>query len=160
MAERVTEATDITAKRLFSAVRSSLFDRAEDVVEGSLLSESVTSALWKATETAFYEALNAVLRAREGVPSFEVEVGAFRSLLERESLRIFDQFAEPEANTPKGVRRFVHSRFRLAMELRGFGKWGSKLFEKLRIQPPEGPSSTNRVGSNGGRHHDGFRRAT
>ncbi|HMT44332.1 MAG TPA: type I-E CRISPR-associated protein Cse1/CasA [Chakrabartia sp.] len=144
-ATQMTEATRQVANLLVGAVIAARFNRKEDA-KGDF--SFIKAELWAATETAFYDRVDAAVRAGEdhahAIVTGPLAGKAFIDVLRIEAARIFDEQGERIGLDVANEHRFVMARRNLMMALRGYGKGGTALFTTLGMAAPEKASKKNK----------------
>lgn len=135
LAESLTGAADIVAAALGYAVKDALFASSAD---RRIDSADPRPELWRATESAFYDAIQSVGAPGAGAADSDTARLGFRDVLEREARGIFERRCSASGAAPQAIRRIVSAQHSLGMTLRGYGKLGLKLFETLGIPRPPG----------------------
>lgn len=133
LATRLVRAADLAASLLRGAVRAALFSPGATVKLDAELLSSVRENLWEQTEVPFFNALER--SARRGVT--EAEPGAWRDLLRRTALALFDEAAPLSPFSGNAAPRIGRARRNLLFALTGFGKDGAALFETLGLPAVE-----------------------
>lgn len=144
-ATQMTEATRLVANLVTGAVIAARFNRKEDA-KGDF--SFIKAELWAATETAFYDRVDAAVKAGED-HAHAIVTGpsagkAFIDGLRIEATRIFDEQGERIGLDVANEHRFVMARRNLMMALRGYGKGGTALFTTLGMAAPEKASKKNK----------------
>lgn len=129
LATRLVKAADLVAGLVRSAVRAALFSPGATVKIDAELLSSVRENLWEQTEVPFFNVLERA--ARRGV--IEAEPEAWRDLLRRTALALFDEAAPLSPFSGGAAPRIGRARRYLLFALSGFGKDGASLFEALGL---------------------------
>ena len=129
LATRLVRAADLVAGLLRGAVRAALFSPGATVKLDAELLSGVRENLWEQTEVSFFDALERA--ARHG--STEPELEAWRDLLRRTALAVFDEAAPLSPFSGSAAPRIGRARRNLLFALSGFGKDGAALFEVLNL---------------------------
>jgi CRISPR system Cascade subunit CasA len=133
LATRLVRGADLVAGLLRSAVRAALFSPGATVKLDAELLSSVRENLWEQTEIPFFDALESA--ARHGVTEPELE--AWRDLLRRTALAVFDEAAPLSPFSGSAAPRIGRARRNLLFVVTGFGKDGNALFETLGLPVAE-----------------------
>lgn len=136
LCERVSAATEHTTRELLGALKRALFGTTNEMPGDSM---AVRTALWHATEAAFFVVIRSFVEAGGSEDAADSLCGDFRSALERAVLEVFDDLCPLNSATPGTMRGLVVARYNLSQTLRGRSKSGKKLFELLRLPQPERP---------------------
>lgn len=131
-ARRFADAADIVASLLRHALRAAFFPEGMTVDTQASWFDQARTGFFEATETPFHAALDAVAAGEPG----ENEAGQWRLTLMRAALAAFDEAAPMPLDDPKTARRIAGAYGRLSWSLRGYGKSGHALFERLSLAPP------------------------
>lgn len=133
LATRLVRAADLVAGMTRSGVRAALFSPGASVKLDSQLFSSVRENLWEQSELPFFDTLERV--ARNGVTAGEPE--AWRDLLRRAALSLFDEAAPLSPFSGSAAPRIGRARRNLLFALTGFGKDGAALYEALGLPAAE-----------------------
>lgn len=134
LCERVSTATEHCTRELLGALKRSLFD-STDEMPGDWA--TARTALWHATEAPFFSTVRSFVAGGSGEDDADTLCADFRAVLERAVLEVFDAWCPLETATPRKMRSLVTARYNLSQTMRGRSKSGKKLFELLRLPPPE-----------------------
>jgi len=133
LATRLVRAADLVAGLLRGAVRTALFSPGATVKLDAELLSGVRENLWEQTEVAFFGTLErAALRGE-----MQAEPEAWRDLLRRTALALFDEAAPLSPFSGGAAPRIGRARRNLLFALAGFGKDGVALFETLGLSAAE-----------------------
>jgi CRISPR system Cascade subunit CasA len=138
LAQSLVEAANMTASALLGAVKTGLFQSPAEAT-GNL--DEVKGELWADTEREFYSAINSVSSAPDEEAALEAAIScrsAFRSTLEGSAISVFDRYCPAGGLDVAALRRRVSARYQLTSALRGYSKFGEKIFGVLEIAPPGG----------------------
>ena len=133
LATRLVRAADLVAGLLRGAVRAALFSPGATVKLDAELLSGVRENLWEQTEVPFFDALER--SARRGMTEGEPE--AWRDLLRRTALALFDEVAPLSPFSGGAAPRIGRARRNLLFALTGFGKDGAAFFETLGLAAAE-----------------------
>lgn len=136
--QRATAGADTVTRLVTGAVKSALYDRPKDA-DGDY--GFVAERFYRDTEAEFYAALGQSMAMIQADPDSDdptMEVcQRWAPVMETAALRLFDEYAPSDGLENRDMRRYVKARFYLTLALRGHGKNGKSLFERLGIPSPE-----------------------
>jgi CRISPR system Cascade subunit CasA len=138
-ATNLTDAAGMAATALHGAVKTALFQSAENA-SGDF--GQVRLDLWAATERAFYDAMATIATPALTPEAAEDEAAArrrsFATVLMTGAAKVFDQWCPPDGLAAEAMRRRVAARYSLITTLRGYSTLGERIFLSLGIGPPGG----------------------
>lgn len=135
VASRMVIATDQVASDLLSAVERALYSRPKDAPGDR---SAVKAELWAATEAPFYAAMARVTDPATTAEASRQLLAEFHGVLERTAGAVFDRWCPATGLAPQAMRRAVAARYGLVSTLRGFGKFGEKLYTTLDLPSAAG----------------------
>ena len=138
LAARLVGAADIAARLLRQAIRNALFSAGATVKIDAELLSAARERLWDASEQDFYATLERVADGAERDAAME----AWKTLLHRLSLALFDELAPITPDSFATAPRISSARRRLHFSMIGFGKDGGALFVLLGLPPAEARAKT------------------
>src|SRR5262249_52644967 len=153
VARRLIQAANLIASQLGNAVRRALYGEKGNADRDSTALEPVRNRFWSDTERDFYSNLRASAEKLVGpdgqVNKQKVEVKqasaeAWRQLLRRRALSIFDNTVPIEDAVSDRIRDVIEGRRMLGMALEGYGSVGKKLYGELQLPQRETKAKNGR----------------
>jgi CRISPR system Cascade subunit CasA len=95
--------------------------------------EETRVSFYESTETAFHNALDAMLT--DGAPQTEAQARDWLTTISRAAATVFDICAPVPIDDPEHAQRIAIAYGRLRSGLLGYGPQGKRLFEALGLAP-------------------------
>jgi CRISPR system Cascade subunit CasA len=135
-----TAAANEVARTLSQAVKIALYGGGADVGATTALLTTARGRFWADTDETFFAILNdlSMLPAEKLARDATVPIAhAWRSVMERAALAIFDDMVPVQYALSPKVRYVVEGRRFLVLTLLGYGARGLELFRNLQLPAPE-----------------------
>ena len=145
-AEAFIRAAEAVASQLLNSIKLALYGERAKADRDSAVLEPVRNRFWSDTEQDFYRELRTAAERIENhagqLQDHEAAIAeqcaqAWRQVLERAALRIFDDTVPIDSAESSKLEDVITGRRFLVNALRGFGAVGAGLFKQLRLPPAE-----------------------
>jgi CRISPR system Cascade subunit CasA len=144
-ARGLDEAAEFVAGQLVTSVKLALYGPKAKADTGSTVLGPVRDRFWAETEDAFYQMLREAgeLYVVDGEPAedprdvLQRTGNAWRQVLRRHALAIFDDTAPIEDAESDRIAHVIEGRKWLGLMFEGFSPTGRALFGKLHLAPPD-----------------------